>query len=63
MRIEPLDAEVLEATELQYTERFMFLFFKRTRSKYFLRLNVRARVFSMNLENIEFKVEKDKTRI
>ena len=59
LRIEPLDVEILEATENQYTERFMLFFFKRIRSEYLLRLNVRVRVFDFHLEDIEFEVKAD----
>lgn len=61
LRIEPLEAEVLEAEQIQYTERFLFLFFKRTRFRYFLRLNVRVRVVLVNVENIPFKIKTDKS--
>jgi uncharacterized protein (TIGR03578 family) len=61
LRIEPLDAEVLEADEIQYTERFLFLFFKRTRFEYFLRLSVRVRVVCIKIESIPFKLKEDKS--
>jgi uncharacterized protein (TIGR03578 family) len=61
LRIEPLDAEVLEADEIQYTERFLFLFFRRTRFEYFLRLSVRVRVVCIKIESIPFKLKEDKS--
>jgi uncharacterized protein (TIGR03578 family) len=61
LRIEPLEAEVLEAEEIQYTERFLFLFFKRTRFEYFLRLSVRVRAVCIQIESIPFKQKKDKS--
>lgn len=61
LRIEPLDVEVLQADEIQYTERFLFLFFKRTRSEYFLRLRVRVRMVGIDLDSIPFTVKKDRS--
>jgi len=61
LRIEPLDAEVLEADEIQYTERFLFLFFRRTRFEYFLRLRVRVRVVCIKMESIPFKQKINKS--
>lgn len=58
LRIEPLNVEVLQATETQYTERFLFLLFPRTRSKYYLRLNVQVRVIGISLNDIDFQVQK-----
>ncbi|WP_313582777.1 DUF4312 family protein [Lacrimispora sp.] len=61
LRIEPLDAEVLEADEIQYTERFLFLFFRRTRFEYFMRLRVRVRVVCIKMESISFKQKINKS--
>ncbi|MGL6218559.1 MAG: DUF4312 family protein [Lacrimispora sphenoides] len=61
LRIEPLDAEVLEADEIQYTERFLFLFFRRTRFEYFLRLRVRVRVVCIKMDSIPFKQKTSKS--
>ncbi|MDR2023446.1 MAG: DUF4312 family protein [Hungatella sp.] len=61
LRIEPLDAEVLEADEIQYTERFLFLFFRRTRFEYFLRLRVRVRVVCIKMDSIPFKQKINKS--
>lgn len=61
LRIEPLDVEVLEATEMRKTERFLFLFFPRIRSTYYLRLKVKIRIISIHLENITFQSQAEQS--
>lgn len=58
LRIQPLEVEVLQAIEKQYTERFLLLFFPRVRKKYYLQLLVRVRVVSFCMDNLEFKIVK-----
>ncbi len=58
LRIEPMSVEVIQAQKREYTERFLFLFFPRIRTKYYLQLKVCVKVVSFCMENIDFKVSK-----
>lgn len=57
LRIEPLDVEIVKAVEEQYTERFLFLFFKRTRSTFYIELNVKVHVVNLELDSIPFQLK------
>ena len=61
LRIEPLDVEVLQATETQRSERFLLLFFPRIRSTYHLRLKVQVRVVSIHVEKITFQTQTERS--
>lgn len=63
IRIEPLTVEVVDATQDEYTERFLFLFFKRTRSEYYIKLKVTVRVLKINVEGIKFESKKNNSML
>lgn len=58
LRIQPLDVEVIQAVEKRYTERFLFLFFPRVRTKYYLQLKVRVQTVSVCMDKVEFQAVK-----
>jgi uncharacterized protein (TIGR03578 family) len=55
IRIEPLDVEIIEAKETEYTERFFFFFFPRKRSNFNVVLDVKVSVVMLNVEGIHFQ--------
>lgn len=55
IRIEPLHVEVIEAKELMYTERFLFIFFPRKRQKYKVVLDVDVNLFILEVDKIQFE--------
>ncbi|WP_088066766.1 DUF4312 family protein [Gottfriedia luciferensis] len=55
IRIEPLHVEVIEAKELTYTERFLFIFFPRKRQKYKVVLDVDVNLFILEVDKIQFE--------
>lgn len=55
IRIEPMDVQVIEAKESSYTERFLFFFFPRKRSKYKVVLEIEVKVFLLEVDKIQFE--------
>jgi uncharacterized protein (TIGR03578 family) len=55
LRIEPIDAHVVSAGAITYTEKFFFFFFPRKRTNYAITLDVEIEVAYMDQEEIEFK--------
>lgn len=60
VRIEPKDLEVLSAEEICYTERFMGLFFPRTRRRYEVQVRLTVRLGLVELSKLQF-VEKNES--
>ena len=56
IRIEPLDVKFIEGTETRTTEKFLFLFMKREVSAFVVKIEVKVRVFSVDHESFEFKL-------
>ena len=54
IRIEPVNVDVVEAIETSYTERFLFIFSPRDRSKYKVVLDVDINLFLLDVEEISF---------
>ncbi|MCK1997564.1 DUF4312 family protein [Psychrobacillus psychrodurans] len=63
IRIEPIDVDVVEAKEFSYIERFLFFFFPRKRSKYSVVLDVKIKLFLLNVEEINFNKVEQKNNI
>jgi uncharacterized protein (TIGR03578 family) len=55
IRIEPLDVEIIEAKETEYTERFLLFFFPRKRSNFNVVLDVKVSLVMLNVEDIHFQ--------
>ncbi len=60
VRIEPKGLEVLSAGEISYTERFMGLFFPRTRRRYEVQVRLTVRLGLIELSQLKF-VEKSES--
>ncbi|WP_232697286.1 DUF4312 family protein [Brevibacillus daliensis] len=60
-RIEPVDIEVLSASVLTYKERFLGIFFPRTRTRYTVKARVSVRLCAVELSKIDFKEEQRST--
>ncbi|MBV7390671.1 DUF4312 family protein [Enterococcus alishanensis] len=58
LRVEPLEVEVLAATEQTFTERFLFFFFPRKRTNYQVQLAVTVEVSEIDLTLVPFMQEK-----
>lgn len=56
LRIEPVDIEVLKSEYNEKTERFLFLFFPRVKTNYFVSLEVTVDVTLFSLEDVDFKL-------
>lgn len=56
LRIEPKEVTVLSAEEIQFTERFMFFFFKRVCNKYRVLLEVKIELLEIQTDKISFTV-------
>ena len=54
LQINPVDVEIIEAQELTYTEKFLFFFFKRERSKYHVVLDVTVDMTYIDQEAVKF---------
>lgn len=57
LRIEPVNISVIEAKEINYTERFLFIFFPRKVKQYYVKLEIKVNIFLMDVESIPFEVE------
>lgn len=55
IRIEPLKAEVIEAVEEVYIEKFFFFFFPRKRSIFKVEMDILVRLFILDIKKVEFK--------
>ena len=54
IRIEPMDITVIRAVEKKYTERFLFFFFRRTRTSYEVELDVKVSIGLIELDDVSF---------
>ncbi len=54
VRIEPQDIKVVEALELRTTEKFMFFFLPRVRTRYALTLDVTVSVTAIDTSTVTF---------
>lgn len=59
LRIEPRSIEVLSALEKTRTEKFLFFFLPRTRTRFEVSLKVEIELLTMPVAAIVFKQEKD----
>lgn len=55
LRLEPIDAHIIRAEAVTYTEKFLFVFFPRKRKNYAVTLDVEIEISYMDSEEIEFK--------
>jgi len=55
IRIEPLDVEIVEAVEQEFTERFMFFFFPRKRTLYYIKADVKVQLAIIDMEKVVFE--------
>ncbi|GGE79875.1 hypothetical protein GCM10007140_31760 [Priestia taiwanensis] len=55
IRIEPLDIDVVEAKEMEYTERFLFFFLPRKRSNFHVVLDVEVSLVLLKVDDIHFQ--------
>lgn len=63
LQINPVDVEIVEAQELTYTEKFLFFFFRRERSKYHVVLDVTIDMTYIDQETIRFDQVNPKTGV
>ncbi|MBA4531990.1 DUF4312 family protein [Brevibacillus sp. 7WMA2] len=61
LRIEPMDVEVLKATQFSYKERFLGILFPRTRTKYTIEVRILVRLRVIELSKIPFTEEMQST--
>ncbi|CAI3254312.1 hypothetical protein CIRMBP1197_00059 [Enterococcus cecorum] len=59
LKIQPEDVRVIEAKEIEYTERFLFFFFPRVRHKFEVKMEVFVEISKINMDAVVF----DKTKI
>ena len=59
LKIQPEDVRIIEAREVEYTERFLFFFFPRVRYKYEVKMEVFVEIVKINVNEVVF----DKTKI
>lgn len=57
LRIEPMDVEVLKASQSTYKERFLGILFPRNRTKYTIEARILVRLRVIELSKIEFAEE------
>ncbi|MBA4493900.1 DUF4312 family protein [Paenactinomyces guangxiensis] len=57
LRIEPQNVEILQAKKTFYTERFLGIFFPRTRTRYEITAKITVQVRMIDVEKIEFETE------
>ncbi|GEB76297.1 DUF4312 family protein [Sporolactobacillus inulinus] len=62
LRIEPFDVTVIQATEKQFTERFLLFFFRRTRSIFHVVLEVEVNVSLLEVGKIPFVLKMDEQK-
>ncbi|MCM0599163.1 DUF4312 family protein [Periweissella fabalis] len=54
LKIEPKSVMVLAADQHSYEERFLFIFFPRTRSKFQIKLQVEVEVLTIEMATVKF---------
>ncbi|MET9494072.1 DUF4312 family protein [Streptomyces sp. NPDC006552] len=59
-RVEPLELDVVSAVEHRWTERFLGLFFPRTRRRYEITLRIEVQVASLDLDALDFTVREER---
>ncbi|MDT2597922.1 DUF4312 family protein [Enterococcus dongliensis] len=57
LRIEPVEVEVVKAVQQSYKERFLFFFFPRIRTHYYVELKVTVNVTTIELNEVTFTQE------
>ncbi|MGY0020828.1 DUF4312 family protein [Streptomyces sp. YJ-C3] len=59
-RVEPLELDVVSAVEHRWTERFLGLFFPRTRQRFEITLRIEVQVASLDLDALDFAVREER---
>ncbi|WP_428950162.1 DUF4312 family protein [Streptomyces sp. cg35] len=59
-RVEPLELDVVSAVEHRWTERFLGLFFPRTRQRFEITLRIEVQVASLDLDVLDFAVREER---
>lgn len=54
LRIEPVDIDIIESTYKEVKEKFLFVFFPRVKTTYFLTLDVTVDITLFDLDEVEF---------
>ena len=61
LRIEPKDISVVEAQEVTRIEKFLFFFLPKERKRYLVKLDVVVTIAEIDLNQIKFSVQIDKS--